>query len=302
MRTRFGNTRLSVHPLLPILWTVLFLAGHGSGVLSAVLALCVHESGHILAARCFRRQIESVEITPLGGILSLRGPDTLSPAQTLLIAAAGPLFSFLGCLAAPILYEKGIFSFMLTGAFIRNSALLFLINMLPALPLDGGKMAQGICGLLFPRVKPYRVLCILGAAAGTALCLATLVFAFRGHLILGPLFAGLYLFYSASVEHRQEPFRYVTSLIDRRQKIDQDDVLPVQLLAAGGSVPAVKILKSLSPGKYHLFLVLSPDGTKPIGFVEESAYCDSILSNKNQTLGEIGRSSLIKCNNKPDSI
>ena len=290
MRVTLGKTRLYLHPLLPILWGAVILTGQGSRVLPALLTLLIHESGHILAAKCFRQQIEAREITPLGGILTLRVPEALSPAQTLLIAAAGPVFSFLGCFAAPFLYERGILDYVMTGAFLKSSALLFLVNLLPALPLDGGRMAQALCGLLFPNVRPRRFLYCLGAAAGFCLCLITAVFAFQGRLILAPLFAGLYLFYAAGVENRQEPIRYATALIDRRQKISLDQVLPVQIFAAGEAMQAKKLLKNLSPGKYHYLLVLSPDGVQPVGLIDESAYCDAILSGQSQTLGQICQS------------
>lgn len=290
MKIRLGKSCLRVHPLLPILWGIVILTGQGKCFIPAILSLFIHEFGHILAAICMRQQIETLEITPLGGIITLSAPETLSPWQAFFMAAAGPICSFTGCFLAPWIYEHGIIDSADVGAFLRSSVLLFLINLLPVLPLDGGRMAEALCAVFFPALKPRRVLYFLGAAAGMLLCLLTLVFAVKGQLVLAPLFAGVYLFYAASQENRQEPIRYATALIARRQKLDADQALPVQILAAGESAQAKKMLKSLSPGKYHIILVLSRDGTKTLGFLDESVYCDSILGNQNQTLGQIYQS------------
>ena len=290
MRFLIGNTRVRVHPLLPVLWGIMILTGHGSPFLPAVLALFTHECGHILAAMCFGERIEEIEITPLGGIITLHKQDSLSPLRAFALAAAGPVFSFLGCLSVPFLYDQRILGLSAAGSFVRSSALLLFINLRPALPLDGGRMAQALFAIFFKNQKPNRVLYVLGAMTGACLCLVTLVFAFQGNLVLAPMFAGFYLFYAASIESRQEPIRYLTSLIDRRHKLSQEKVYPVQIVAAGDEILAKKILKCLSPGKYHLILALSPDGTKPIGMIDEFAFCESILSNQNQTLGQISQS------------
>lgn len=287
MRCTFGKTLVSMHPLLPALWGIAILSGGGASLFPALLSLILHECGHILAAKCFGQRIEALEITPLGGILTLSAPESLSPVQAFLAAGAGPAFSLLSCFAAPFLYRQCLFPFSFVSVFLKNSALLFFINLLPALPLDGGRMAQALIATLFPDIRPRRFLFILGAAAGCALCGISVYFAIKGQLILAPLFAGLYLFYAAGVENRQEPYRHLTALIGRRQKLDQEQFLPVQFIAAGGETQIKKLLRCLSPGKYHIILVLSPDGAKLLGIVDDSAYYDAVLANESRTLGQI---------------
>jgi stage IV sporulation protein FB len=127
------------------------------------LSVLIHEFGHVFAARWSGGEGEDILLWPLGGLAYVRPANTT--ASELLTHGAGPLTNAILCgaslggLAAygrPI--ESGIFSLLTLPAVAWQSEIgadvlvlaaslnfkLLCVNLLPALPLDGGQMAFSI--------------------------------------------------------------------------------------------------------------------------------------------------------------
>ena len=288
MTFRVGHTRLRLHPLLPLLWLFAGLSGPGR-LLAALCALLLHESGHIAAARLCGAGLAEVEITPLGGVITVENPETLRGGRQFLLASFGPLFSLGGCLLTPALFSSGTVPFSFACAFARANLLLLLFNLLPVLPLDGGHMLRAVLCRFFPENAITRILCFAAGALGVLLCAVSLYFAFQGRMILAPAFCGLYLIYVSAADGRRCTARYVTALIARRQKLENHALLPVETVAAGAGMPVGALLRRLSPGKYHIILVLAPDGVTRHGVIEEKELCEAALSHPGALLGEVAK-------------
>ncbi len=119
------------------------------GFLTAVF-VCVglHELGHSLAAKAYGVPVRDITLLPFGGAarMDLRG---VAPSREIVIALAGPAVNFLiVALLAPIAvvaYQAGItFPLWLLGANLVLGAL----NLLPAFPLDGGRVFRGILTII----------------------------------------------------------------------------------------------------------------------------------------------------------
>ena len=107
MTFRLGCVRLRLHPLLPLLWVIAFIGGAGR-FLAALAALLLHESGHWMAARLCGVPITEVEITPLGGVMTVQNPEAISRSRQFLLALAWPVFSAAGCMAAVAAAKQGL--------------------------------------------------------------------------------------------------------------------------------------------------------------------------------------------------
>jgi Zn-dependent protease len=131
-----------------------------AGALGYFASLILHELGHALAARRQGIPIAGINLWFLGGLSQMRRePETAG--EELKIAAAGPavtLVIFLICLGVgTAIATNGHFSEALTQEEFTTTpalaligwlgfinALLFIFNIIPAFPLDGGRVARGI--------------------------------------------------------------------------------------------------------------------------------------------------------------
>ena len=115
-----------------------------AAVLLLFLSVALHEFGHALVARGRGYPVRNIVLTPIGGVAYLqRAPGR--PRDEMVIAIAGPLVS----VALAILCGTGLWVATLAGAeqlallLLILSALntsLFLFNLIPCFPMDGGRM------------------------------------------------------------------------------------------------------------------------------------------------------------------
>ncbi len=158
---RVRRIQVRVHVSFLLLVALFAFAAPEPGVPGALLSVgwllavfgCVvlHELGHSFVAISRGAQVDEILLFPLGGVSRLRHlPD--APRDELAIAAAGPLTSFgLAALAAVLCVVTGralIPVDLVAGSWLSRLAwlnlLLGLFNLLPAFPLDGGRILRAL--------------------------------------------------------------------------------------------------------------------------------------------------------------
>ncbi len=284
MNIPLKKTLVKVHPLFPSL--VLFSIFTGSQtIIYTLLSLLLHESGHLLVLKLFRIQPTHISLTPFGGIIELPENGSLSFAAAFFSAAAGPLFSLAGCFLSLLLLKGQVLSLISAFSFLRANLLLLLFNLLPVLPLDGGRMLQLILARFFQRKQVSNVLLILGNIIALSLIGLSVYSAMQGQYQFAPAFAGLYVLYGCGMENRCSAYHYYTNLIARRTR-PITHPLPVQQLAVSAQTSLENMLPQLKANHYHQFSVLHEDGMAQLGSLDEAEYCALLMENSFLTFAE----------------
>lgn len=147
--------RLEASPGFLLLLGALFWLDEGVGLLSwGLLACFVHELGHVAAARLAGGRVECLRLSAVGAELSFTYRTPLSYGRDSLVALAGP---------AANLLLGGVFFALHRHLPAAMSLGVGAFNLLPVLPLDGGRVAYG---LLADRLDPDWADRFLTAAAG----------------------------------------------------------------------------------------------------------------------------------------
>ncbi len=111
-------------------------------------SVLLHELGHALVGRFFGVRTRDITLYPFGGIARMEAAR-LSPRAEVVIALAGPLTNLL--LAGLALL--GLLAGLPLGALLLVNLSLALFNLLPAWPMDGGRVLRG---WLSPRLGAER--------------------------------------------------------------------------------------------------------------------------------------------------
>lgn len=172
-------------------------------ILALFTCVVLHEFGHALAARKYGIRTRDITLLPIGGVARLeRMPD--KPLQELWVALAGPMVNLV--IAAVLLAWLGFaaaFESLATlgvagGSFVERLVVvniwLVLFNMIPAFPMDGGRVLRALLALKMEYTRATQV--AAGIGQGVAL-----VFGFIG-LFTNPLllFIALFVWIGASQE------------------------------------------------------------------------------------------------------
>ena len=163
------------------------LAGVRIFLLIVLLFSCVllHELGHCVVARRFGVGIASITLYPLGGIAVLDDIPR-QPAREILIALAGPAVNFLiaGGLwvldtlarTAPVLAWDAAPGGDLLGGLLLANLGLGVFNLIPAYPMDGGRVLRGILATRLPHHRATQIAARVGKAFGGVFVLVGIYF------------------------------------------------------------------------------------------------------------------------------
>lgn len=253
-----------------------------------VLALfgCVvlHELGHALMARRFGVPTRDITLLPIGGMARMqRIPE--HPTQELLVAIAGPAVNVvIAAILAVILglmgqlREAGYTGLLEIGRgnFLANlmwvNLILVVFNMLPAFPMDGGRVLRATLAYFLP----YATATTIAATAGQAMAV---LFGFVGLIGGSPilLFIALFVFLGASAESQQTQVRALLSNV----AVEDAMLIRFRTLQAGATLGTA--VDELLAGSQQDFPVL--DGTHYAGMLMRK----NILEN----LANLGRDASI---------
>lgn len=195
------------------------MGGLFGAALVLLLFLCVtlHELGHGIAARAFGIPVREIILLPLGG-LALLGRNPTKAWHELVIAAAGPLVNVF--IAALLLLVTGtamafgIFDLQTLqlepGAFpapslqglllwlLQANIMLVLFNLIPAFPLDGGRMLRAALAMVLGFRRATRIATSLGQGIAVLLGIFGIV---SGNFLLA--LVAVFIFFGAGQENAE---------------------------------------------------------------------------------------------------
>ena len=279
-----NHTRIRLHPLALIGAIVCIGMGQGSAVLSALLALVLHELAHVFAAKSFRLPVPEVEFTPFGGVARMEDLCEATPVQQFVVAAAGPAMSWLCCLVCAGLMQLGWVSLAQIEGFLRWNLLLLCFNLIPVLPLDGGRMMQALLSPWLGWQKAMRILSTAGICVGLSMNGLAIWGAVHGVANLSLVIAGCYLMYAAHLSKTMAAVQCIHSVISKKMKLEREKTLQVEWLGASGATSVRELFRRISPGKYHRVIVLDEDGLKSMGELDDGTLVNALLDTPEESL------------------
>jgi Zn-dependent protease/CBS domain-containing protein len=178
------------------------------GLVAAVglfVGVVLHELGHSLVARSFGYPIESITLWLFGGIAQLEElPEDWK--EELAIALAGPVVSVaLGAVVylvfAAVPASQDAVRFVLGYLAMLNVALA-AFNLLPAFPMDGGRVLRALLGLRYPYARATQLAAEVGKLFAILFGLAGLV---GGNIVL--IGVAFFVYIGAAGEAQQVTIR-----------------------------------------------------------------------------------------------
>ena len=279
---------VSIHPTVGILAAVLIVQqgvlvdrGREGFVLATLLvvllfaSVILHEIGHAVMARHFGLIVSDISLSPIGGVARIERLPHHSPVETL-VALAGPLVNLAIAVAlVPLLvvlaFVAGYSSVseLLTNAFTGTgpvalivsflllNLLLLVFNLLPAFPMDGGRILRSLLAGRFGREQGTRIAVVTGQVLGVVIVAA----AFIWHLwALIPV--GAFVAIAAQTEWRD---------VQVDQALRRYRVGPYALWDSGGLEP-----------------------TRPLSFALRGGPRDCVVTRNGRVIGMVWRHQLLQ--------
>lgn len=150
------NQKFGINPafFLIILWLILNLGS--SPFLNYLLAILIHELGHYFVAKWLGYRLSKFSLSHYGVSLSYYGQE-LEERDDMLIALAGPFSNLITSLFCLALWWVFPVSYNFLASFVEVSLVIALFNLLPAFPLDGGRVFVSLCSKFIDREKAIKL-------------------------------------------------------------------------------------------------------------------------------------------------
>jgi Zn-dependent protease/CBS domain-containing protein len=239
-----------------------------SGLLFMVLLFaCVlaHEFGHIFTARAFGIATPDVTLLPIGGVARLeRIPE--KPQEEFLVAIAGPLVNvaialvlmiFTGARVGHGLEAVESTQIALVDRLAAVNLFIALFNMIPAFPMDGGRVLRALLAIRFGCVRATEIAAWIGQGLAFAL-------GFLG-LFTNPMliFIAIFVYLAASSE------AHMVALRAMARGVPASAVMMTQFASLTPDAPVEDAVQALLRTSQTEFPVVDVGG-KPVGILDRN--------------------------------
>lgn len=243
--------KISKHIYIHFSTVALFAACYVMRTLEALAAvyavMLLHEGAHALAAAGLGLGISHVELYPFGVALKVKSRVLCSISDELILYLSGPLVNAAAALVSALCGFRGI--------FFVNNILLFAVNLLPVLPLDGGQLLYGIMWNYLGEARAHRLTRVVSVLTGSIFFTAVWIFAglnINTVMLCGFVAAGIFT-------QKPKYSRDLARTLAVRKKTGK--VNRCNVISAREGAKYTDIVKKLVPRYDTLIVFYAPDGS-----------------------------------------
>jgi stage IV sporulation protein FB len=259
---RWQGTLYRFHPLFTLVMLFSALTGYLLEALTLFGIVFIHEMGHAAAAKGLGWKVREVQLLPFGGVAVVDELGTVPLHEELIVALAGPFQHAWMILFALLMKTVAPSSLEWWNYFIEVNLMIGLFNLLPVLPLDGGRVLQCLFGYIMSYHRTLWMTTWLSLTLSAFVISFAIYGLFTNRLPLNLLVIGLFLLISNWYSYRQLPFLFFRFLMSRGQRVSRLMMSGTlaQPIVVARQQKISDILKLFMREKYHLIYVMNEKG------------------------------------------
>jgi stage IV sporulation protein FB len=199
----------------------------------------------------------------------------MSRAKEIIVAAAGPAANMLAACAVFII-DRYYESFAISGKLISANLAIATVNLLPALPLDGGRIARAAFASFMGYRRATKFMSLLGVFFAAIIIGVGIYTWTQGTFNPSFFVMGFFLCLSSIKEMRSEPYTLIRDLSGKRQRMDSRKTININRFAAMQGEKVSDIMREFEAGKYNIVTVLDKN-MGVVGELDERQILDGMM-------------------------
>lgn len=245
-----------------------------------MLALIIHECGHIVAAHAMGCKIERLYLQPLGSYLYLDQLIEVQPQTESRVSLAGPMANLLAVAVIMAVVRWSDQNYFI-AYLIRANLMLMAYNLFPALPLDGGRVLRASLTGWYPYYRATRIVIVCGVVCGLTLLGLGAYGLIGGSLNPTIIAGGVFLLYNAYKEKKELLIPLIRYVLARQTSLQDAKFMTAHILVAVPGAKVNEIFKHIRPQKYYQVSVLD-ENFKITGTLTEHQLLREIMAGTGQ--------------------
>lgn len=255
LSSKISEIRLSKHISFSS-WLLLviafsFIGGYSKEFFIAYFVAFLHEMAHILCARFLKISVEKIILYPFGITARLSSGYIKNSEKEFFISFSGPfvnLILFWASTALKFFWNASFLSF-----FADVNLAIALVNLIPALPLDGGRMVKAILTSRYGIIKAYNAMINISRVLTISMGVVAIYVFFASSFNFSLILISAFLFQNLGDEQISLSHIALGEIIENKQKLKDNFLMKTKSFSVSEDSYASIILKHLS---YDYFSVI----------------------------------------------
>lgn len=269
--------------LIPYIALILII-GFKSKMLMGFVIIIIHEFIHLITARVLGFSGFTVEILPIGAVLKLKDLEEATPKEDLIISVSGPLGNFiisLACIAINYFYKSDFLTLM-----INYNLVIGIFNLIPAFPLDGGRILRDIFATRLIYKKANEIALRISISIGYIFLLSFFTSLFMGIPNLNLLLIAIFILVISYREKRRIAYIIMGYIIKKKEKLTKRGYIENKSISVYYKLSLLQVLELVDKNKYNVFTILDEE-MNVMDIIYEEEILNAIKFLGNITLEEL---------------
>ncbi|HEX7055636.1 MAG TPA: M50 family metallopeptidase [Bacilli bacterium] len=250
------------HSLFAVVMLLSLLTGYLVEAATLFTIVLIHELGHVMAAKAFGWKVKEVRLLPFGGVAEMDSQGKNRVSEELAVSIAGPLQNVVMIVFAWGMRHFGVWGEQWSMFFIESNRLIILFNLLPILPLDGGKIVQSVISLWAGYYRTLAVCLKASMALSCAMILVALLPLRTSGVQLNLAVVGCFLAYTNWCDLKNVHYVFLRFLFHRELHLAKNGKTGMRArpLAVTPEKKLQQLVRSIHRPCYHFFYVVETTG------------------------------------------
>ena len=273
------NKYLYIHWLFVLLLVFAYINRNLELMMINFLVVSLHELAHLVAAKCLGLTVSHIIIYPFGLNLRLKNTILYSISDEIILYMAGPVLNAVFALACVFLYNYGeIFK----NLYYINIA-LFITNILPVMPLDGGAVVKKLLNYRFGFQKGNLIMRVISFIMLSGLTAGAIMLIYTNNFNPSICIFSLFLLGNVLISKEKYNKNLLKELLYCRSKKNNKAAYGAKIVACNGRENLLGAVKHFNQADNYFVFVT--DGKKVKSILSEEEVIDSLLMNNNAKKG-----------------
>ena len=256
--------KYKLHPLFVLYLVFLLVMGQFMSILIYLLVVSLHELAHALVAKKLGYKLDKMLLMPYGVCLNYKNNSFL-PKDEILIAISGPALNLLMSIVTIALWWIFPVVQIYTKLFCYANIVMFVFNLLPCYPLDGGRVFAGFLTKKYDRKLAIKLTVTFNILVCIIFILTFIIGLFFNVFNTNLLIICVFLFLGILEPQNSSTYGYISLFSNRKNIYKKNN--QIKFLLVHESEPIYKIMAKMSKYKFNIFYILFDD--KKIKIISE---------------------------------
>lgn len=262
---------------------LLIIMGFQGDIFLSFSMVIIHEFAHYSVARLFGFSGFDMEILPFGGFLKLKDIDEASPREDIIISLSGPLINLIFALICYILLEE--YNTNILNLLFKVNMALGIFNLIPALPLDGGRILRALIAKKTVFKIANFITVIVSLIFGSLMMFFYILSFYRKEINLSLGIIAIFIMMFSFREKGRCSYIIMSDIINKKCKFLKRGYIENKSYSIHYSKDLLKALSIVERNKYNVFTVLD-DELKVIDIIYEGELLEAVKAYGNITIEE----------------